>query len=114
MRPVTIGCVLGLASMASARAVPLVHNPAGIELGAHRRSSWCAMAVGAVGTGPTGATIGAIGSGVTAFPTKVVMVTTGGALAGTLLIQIGVQHGLGGVGVINRSDGNAERRRPQY
>jgi hypothetical protein len=62
------------------------------------------MAVGAVGTGPTGATIGAIGSGVTAFPTKVVTVTTGGALAGTLLIQIGVQHGLGGVGAINSSD----------
>ena len=39
--------------------------------------SWCAMAVDEVGTGTTGATNGAIGSGVTAFQTKVVTVTTG-------------------------------------
>jgi hypothetical protein len=37
----------------------------------------------------------------------VVTVTTAGALDGTPLIQIGAQHGLGGVGVINRNDGRA-------
>jgi hypothetical protein len=44
---------------------------------------------------------------VTAFQTKVVTVTTAGALDGTLLIPVGAQHGLGGVGVINRSDRRA-------
>jgi hypothetical protein len=58
-------------------------------------------AVDAVGTEPAGATNGAIGSGVTAFRTKVP--TPVGALDGTISIQIGAQHGLGGVGVINRS-----------
>ena len=77
------------------------------------------MAVDAVGTGPTGATNGAIGSGVTAFQTKVVTVTTAGALDGTPLIQIGAQHGLGGVGVIDSRDrravpppGDDPKRRP--
>jgi len=64
------------------------------------------MAVDAVGTGPTGATNGAIGSGVIAFRMKVVS-TAVGARDGTIRIQIGGQHGLGGVGVINRSHGRA-------
>ena len=64
------------------------------------------MAVDAVGTGPTGVTNGAIGSGVIAFRMEVVS-TAVGALDGTIRIQIGAQHGLGGVGVINRSHGRA-------
>jgi hypothetical protein len=64
------------------------------------------MAVDAVGTGPTGATNGAIGSGVTAFRMEVVS-TAVGALDRTIRIQIGAQHDLGGVGVINRSDKRA-------
>ena len=65
------------------------------------------MAVDAVCTGPTGATNGAIGSGVTAFQTKVVTVTTAGARGGTPPTQIGAASSLGGVGVINRSHGRA-------
>jgi hypothetical protein len=64
------------------------------------------MAVDAVGTGPTGVTNGAIGSGVIAFRMKVVS-TAVGALDGIIRIQIGAQHGLGGAGVINRSHGRA-------
>jgi hypothetical protein len=64
------------------------------------------MAVDAVGTGPTGVINGAIGSGVIAFRMEVVS-TAVGALEGTIRIQIGAQHGLGGVGVINRSHGRA-------
>jgi hypothetical protein len=64
------------------------------------------MAVDAVGTGPTGVINGAIGSGVIAFRMEVVS-TAVGALEGTIRIQIGAQHGLGGVGVINRSHGCA-------
>jgi hypothetical protein len=60
----------------------------------------------AVGTGHTGATNGAIGSGVIAFRMKVVL-TVAGVLDGTIPIQIGASHGLGGVGVINRSDKRA-------
>ena len=59
------------------------------------------MAVDTVGTGPTGATNGAIGSGVIAFRTKVVL-TTAGALDGTTPIQIGGLYSLAGVGVINK------------
>ena len=58
------------------------------------------MAADAVGTGPTGVTNGAIGSGVIAFRMKVVS-TAVGAPDGTVSIQIGARHGLGGVGVIN-------------
>ena len=65
------------------------------------------MAVDAVGTGPTGVTNGAIGSGVTAFQTKVVTVTTAGARGGTPPTQICAVSCLGGVGVINRSHGPA-------
>jgi hypothetical protein len=60
------------------------------------------MAVDTVGTGPTCVTNGAIGSGVIAFRMEVVS-TAVGVLHGTIRIQIGAQHGLGGVGVINRS-----------
>jgi hypothetical protein len=63
------------------------------------------MAVDAVGTGHTGATNGAIGSGVIAFRMEVP--TTAGPQGGTIPVQIGAQHGLGGVGVINRSHGCA-------
>jgi len=56
------------------------------------------MAVDAVGTGPTGVTNGAIGSGVIAFRMEVVS-TAVGALDGTIRIQIGAQHGLGGLGL---------------
>ena len=65
------------------------------------------MAVDAVGTGPTGVTNGAIGSGVTAFRMKVVSTAAVGARGGTIRIQIGAQHDLGGVGVINRSHARA-------
>jgi len=65
-------------------------------------------AVDGVGTGPTGATNGAIGSGATAFQTKVVTVpvtvTMAGARGGTIRSQIGALYSLAGVGVINRSD----------
>ena len=56
-------------------------------------------------TGPTGATNGAIGSGVIAFQTKVVTVTTAGARAGIIPIPIGAVFSLGGAGVINRVKG---------
>ena len=52
-------------------------------------------------TGPTGATNGAIGSGVIAFRMEVVL-TAAGALDGTIPIQIGAWHRLGGAGVINK------------
>jgi hypothetical protein len=62
---------------------------------------------------PAGATNGAIGSGVTAFQTKVVtvpaMVTTAGARGGIIPIQIGALSSLGGAGVINRK---RDPRRP--
>jgi hypothetical protein len=51
-------------------------------------------------TGPTGATNWAIGSGAIAFRTEVVL-TTAGALDGTIPIQIGAWHRLGAAGVIN-------------
>jgi len=54
-------------------------------------------------TGPTGATNGAIGNGVIAFRTEVVL-TTAGALDGTIPIQIGARRSLAGVGVINKND----------
>ena len=61
--------------------------------------------VDAVGTGPAGATNGAIGSGVTAFQTKAatvpVTVTMAGARAGTSPIQICAVSSPGGVGVIH-------------
>ena len=69
------------------------------------------MAVDAVGTGPTGVTNGAIGSGVTAFQTKVVTVTTAGARGGTIRIQIGAVYSLAGVGVISKN-GRALSRSP--
>jgi len=53
-------------------------------------------------TGPTGATNGAIGSGVIAFRTKVVTVTMAGARGGTIRTQIGGLYSLAGVGVINK------------
>jgi len=56
------------------------------------------MGADAVGTEPAGATNGAIGSGVTAFRTKVVTVTMAGARGGTTPIQIGAMPFLGGVG----------------
>ena len=65
------------------------------------------MAADAVGTGRTGATNGAIGSGVIAFQTKVVTVTTAGARGGTPPTQICAAFFLGGVGVINRGDRRA-------
>jgi hypothetical protein len=43
---------------------------------------------------------------VTAFRIQVVL-TAGGAVDRTIRIQIGAQHGLGGVGVINSSDRRA-------
>ena len=46
------------------------------------------MAVDEVGTEHTGVTNGAIGSGVTAFRIQVVL-TAGGAMDGTIRIQIG-------------------------
>jgi hypothetical protein len=58
-------------------------------------------AVDAVGTEPAGATNGAIGSGVTAFRTKVVTVTTAGVRGGTSPIQIGAVSSRAGVGVIH-------------
>ena len=60
--------------------------------------------VGAVGTGPAGATNGVIGRRVTAFQTKVVIVTTAEARGGTTPTQIGAMPFpfLGGVGVIRR------------
>ena len=63
----------------------------------------------AVGTEPAGATNGAIGSGVTAFRTKVP--TAAGARGGIIRIQIGAVSSLGGVGVINRS---AKRARSSF
>ena len=54
-------------------------------------------------TGPTGATNGAIGSGVTAFRIQVVL-TAGGAVDRTIRIQIGARRSLAGVGVINKND----------
>ena len=51
-------------------------------------------------TGPTGATNGAIGSGVIAFRMEVVF-TAAGAPDGTIPTQIGVWHRLDGAGVIN-------------
>ena len=63
------------------------------------------MAADAVGTGPAGATNGAIGSGVTALQTKAatvpVTVTMAGARAGTSPIQICAVSSPGGVGVIH-------------
>ena len=66
-------------------------------------------AVDTVGTGPVGATNGAIGSGVTAFQTKVatVTVTMAGAQGCTSPSQICAASFLGGVGVINSSDRRA-------
>ena len=62
--------------------------------------------VDAGGIGPAGATNGAIGSGVTAFQTKVVTVpgtvTMAGARAGTSPIQICAVSSPGGVRVIRR------------
>ena len=55
-------------------------------------------------TGPTGATNGAIGSGVIAFQTKVVTVTTAAARGGTTPTQIGTVSSLTGVRVINKND----------
>jgi hypothetical protein len=62
----------------------------------------------AVGTEPAGATNGAIGSGVSAFQTKVVTVTTAGARGGTTPTQIGAVSSRVGVGAIN-----SERRARQ-
>ena len=59
-------------------------------------------------TGPSGATNGAIGSGVIAFRTKVVL-TTAGALDGTTPIQIGVRHRFGGAGVISKNGRDLSR-----
>jgi hypothetical protein len=84
----------------------------GLSLGRHRLLSWCAMAVDAVGTGTAGATNRAIGSGVTAFQTKVVMDTTAGARGGTIPTQIGAVSSLGGVGVIH-SERHARRTSPR-
>ena len=64
-------------------------------------------AVDAVGTEPAGATNGAIGSGVSAFHTKVVTVTTAGVRGGTTPTQIGAVSSRGGVGVI-RSEVRAQ------
>ena len=61
------------------------------------------MAVDAVGTGPTGVTNGAIGSGVIAFRMEVTL-TTARARDGIIPIRIGAASSLDGVGVINRSD----------
>ena len=55
-----------------------------LSLARGRPWSWCVTAVDPVGTGPAGATNGAIGRGVTAFQTKVVTVTTAGARGGTI------------------------------
>ena len=56
-------------------------------------------------TGPTGATNGAIGNGVIAFRTEVVL-TTAGALDRTIPIQIGAWGRFGGAGVTNRVRGH--------
>jgi hypothetical protein len=61
----------------------------------------CVTVVDVATTGPTGATNGAIGSGVIAFLTEVVL-TTAGALEGTIRIQIGAWGRFGGAGVTNR------------
>src|SRR5262249_26354469 len=71
------------------------------------------MAVDAGCTGPAGATNGAIGSGVTAFRTKVVTVpgtvTMAGAQGCTSPIQIYAVSSLGGVGVIRRPRRDRQR-----
>ena len=62
------------------------------------------MAVDAVGTGPTGVTNGAIGSGVIAFRMEVVL-TAAGVPGDTIPIRIGTAPTLRGAGVINKVKG---------
>ena len=105
MRTMILAVAGGLALAASAHATP---KPTATELGVappvelvrdgcgrgwhrtHWRDQW------------------AIGSGATAFQTKVVTVpvtvTMAGARGGTIRSQIGAPYSLAGVGVINRSD----------
>jgi hypothetical protein len=68
-------------------------------------------AVDAVGTEPAGATNGAIGSGVSAFQTKVVTVTTAGVRGGTTPTQIGACPPALGLGILIASDVRAKYRR---
>jgi hypothetical protein len=82
MRGLILAFAGGLALAASAQAAPLARNPASIELSGRRPSSWCAMAVDAVGTGAAGATNGAIGAGANVSRTAVL--TTPGAQVGTI------------------------------
>jgi hypothetical protein len=87
MRAVILGFLCGLPSAGvSAQSAPLAPKPAAIELARHRQSSWCAMAVDAVGTGTTGATNGEIGTGATVFRTGVP--TTLGTQVGAIPSQI--------------------------
>jgi hypothetical protein len=58
----------------------------------------CVITVDAVGTGLGGATNGAIGIGVTAFPTKVP--TEAGERSGTIRLPMGVALHRLGIGVI--------------